>query len=124
TSLYERYSRASDLPLMLLALLMVPVILVPEALPLTAEQATWLDALDWTIYACFAADFAVKLYLAPSAWAHVRRNWLDLVVLLLPLLRPLRLVRSARLLRLLRAARLLVFLAEGARKLRGILTGR
>jgi voltage-gated potassium channel len=124
TDLYHRYSKLSDTPLLVLALLMIPLLVVPEIVALTPDQGGMFEALDWFIYAAFAADFVVKMYLAPSKWRHVRENWLDVVVLLLPLLRPLRILRGARLLRLLRAARLLVFAYEGLRKLRGLLAGR
>ncbi len=45
-------------------------------------------------WAVFAADYAVKVALAPHRPAFVRTRWLDLVVLLLPLLRPLRVVQT------------------------------
>ena len=63
--------------------------------------ADFLETTDWFIYACFAADYVVKLYLAPSPWEHIKRNWLDLLVSALPLLRPLRVVRSVRLIQVL-----------------------
>jgi voltage-gated potassium channel len=109
---------------MVLALLMIPLLLAPDVFDLTIAQAELIELIDWFIYACFAADFAVKLYLAPSIPEHLRRNWIDVVVLVLPLLRPLRLLQGARILRLLTAARVMTFLVEGLRKLRGILSGR
>jgi voltage-gated potassium channel len=124
TNLYHRYNKASDLPLLVLALLMIPLILAPELFKLSPEQANLVETLDWFIYACFAADFIVKLYLAPSITDHLKRNWLDVIVLALPLLRPLRILQGARVLRLLMAARVLAFLVEALRKLRGILAGR
>lgn len=122
--LYHKYSKVSDTPLLVLAILMIPIIVLPEVIALTSDQSDLLNTFDWFIYATFAADFIIKIYLAPSKWRHLRENWLDVIVLALPLLRPLRIVRSVRLLRLLRAARLLVFAVEGLRKLRRILAGR
>lgn len=124
TQLYQKYSKASETPLLVLAMIMIPVILGPEFVTLTPEESGLLEAADWFIYACFAADFVAKLYLAPSPLRHIRENWLDVLILALPLLRPLRLVQGTRLLRLLRIARLLVFAGEALSKLRGILTGR
>ena len=124
TNLYHRYSKASELPLMVLALVMIPLLLAPEIFDLPPAQAELIELLDWFIYACFAADFAVKLYLAPSIPEHLRRNWIDVLVLLLPLLRPLRLLQGARVLRLLAAARVMAFIVEALQKLRGILSGR
>ena len=124
TRLYYKYDKVSQLPLMMLALLMVPFLIVPELFDLTAEQLDFVDAVDWFIYACFAIDFVIKLYLAPSIREHLRRNWLDVIILALPLLRPLRLVQSVRWLRVLRAMRLMVFAVEGAKRLRTILNRR
>jgi voltage-gated potassium channel len=50
--------------------------------------------------------------LSPRRWRFVRRNWADLLIVVLPFLRPLRVVRSARALRLLRLARLASVLAK------------
>ncbi len=124
TQLYLKYSKASQLPLMVLALLMIPLLLAPELFELTTNQLNFIDDLDWFIYACFATDFVIKIYLAPSIREHLRDNWLDVVIVALPLLRPLRLLQSARLLRLLRAMRLVVFAAEGTSKLKSILARR
>jgi len=124
TSLYHRYSKASDLPLMALAFLMIPILVVPEVLNLSQEQMDLLDIVDWLIYGCFAVDFAVKLYLAPSVVEHIKHNWIDVVILALPLLRPIKLLQGARWLRLLRALRVLAFFIETLSKLRGILAGR
>jgi voltage-gated potassium channel len=109
---------------MLLALLMVAVLLLPEIMTLSPEVVGNLDLLDWFIYACFATDFVIKLYLAPSVGEHLRRNWLDVIILALPLLRLLRIVRGSRLIRLLRAVRVLTFLSVWAKHLRGILAKR
>jgi len=124
TELYHRYSKASELPLLILAVLMIPMLLAPLLFTLDPDQENFLEAIDWFIYACFAFDFIFKLYLAPSIVGHIKSNWLDLLVLLLPLLRPLRLLSGTRVLRLMRAARLLVFVLEAARKLKGIMTRR
>lgn len=45
------------------------------------------------VWALFCADYVVRLWLAPQRLAFVRRNWFDLLVLLVPVLRTLRLVQ-------------------------------
>lgn len=124
TVLYHRYSKASELPLLILALLMIPLLLAPIVFNMSEVDAGHLDPYDWFIYACFAIDYVIKLYLAPSRLDHVRRNWLDLIILALPLLRPLRIIQGARAFRLIRSVRLIAFLLEALRKLRSILSGR
>lgn len=57
----------------------------------------WQDvclALTFAAWAVFGVDYAVRLRLSGLApWRFVRRHFLDTVVLLLPLLRPLQVVR-------------------------------
>jgi voltage-gated potassium channel len=52
----------------------------------------WL-AITLATWVAFAADYAVRLALSRRRWAFVRRRWLDLIVLALPVLRPLRMVQ-------------------------------
>ena len=47
----------------------------------------------------FAAEFAARLVVAPEKGRFWRRNWWQLLFLLLPVLRVLRLVRAVRFLR-------------------------
>ena len=49
--------------------------------------------VTWVAWAAFALDYAVRLALAPDRRRFVRRNLLDLAVVVLPLLRPLRVLR-------------------------------
>lgn len=90
-----------------LALLMIPVLIYPLVArhPSPTTRST-LTTLDWLIWAVFAAEYLLRLALAPRRWQFVRRNIPDLLLVALPMLRPLRLIRSVRLIRLLRLARL------------------
>lgn len=54
------------------------------------------------MWAAFAVEYVVKLYLAPDRWRFFKANVPDLVIVLVPMLRPLRVLRATRLLRLLR----------------------
>lgn len=47
----------------------------------------------WITWFFLAVDFIVRLVLAPDRWAFLRRNPIDVAALLLPMLRPLRLLR-------------------------------
>ncbi|CAL9409363.1 potassium channel family protein [Streptomyces sp. enrichment culture] len=71
---------------------------VAYAVPIVAPGAEpWVHrlclGLEWTVWAAFAADYLVRLYLAPARRVFVRAHWLDLLVVLLPLIQPLRLLR-------------------------------
>lgn len=101
-----------ELPLLILALVMVPLLVVPLVMELpSGVEATFL-AVDWLIWAAFAFEYVVRLILTERRWHFVRREWPSLLLILLPFLRPLRIVRSARALRLLRLARLVSALSK------------
>ncbi len=102
----ERFERATELPLLLLALAMVPLLVIPLLVDLPSGVKAAFIAADWFIWAAFAFEYVVRLVLSSQRWRFVRRQWADLLIVVLPFLRPLRIVRSARALRLLRLARL------------------
>ncbi len=108
----ERFERAVELPLLVLALAMVPLIVLPLLLDLPGAVEAAFIAADWFIWAIFAFEYVVRLSLTTHRLRFLRREWPDLLIIVLPFLRPLRLVRSARALRLLRLARLVAVLAE------------
>jgi voltage-gated potassium channel len=102
----------------ILALLMVPILVLPLVADLSATETEALLAADYLIWALFAMEYGTKLYLAPDRWWFVRHNIPDLIIVVVPFLRPLRIMRSARALRLLRLTRLLAFMTEGLKRAR------
>jgi voltage-gated potassium channel len=112
---FERFSRAVDGPLTVLALAMIPLIVLPVVVDLSPAMEGAFLAVDYLIWAVFAAEYAIKLYLAPDRRRFVTSHIPDLVIVLVPMLRPLR---------LLRLARLAAFAAKGVRDTRGILRHR
>ena len=118
---YEAVERATALPMLLLSLLLIPLILVPLFVSIPDDlQRVWLT-LDWIIWAAFAAELILKTYLAPRRLRYLRDHWFDVVVVAVPLLRPLRLVNSVRVVHLLRFVRLLSVATRGATSARSIL---
>jgi voltage-gated potassium channel len=111
--------RATEVPLLLLAMAMVPLLLIPVFGHLSegAEQATL--ALDWTIWALFAVDFAAKIAVAPQRIAYVRGHPLEAAMVVLPFLRPLRLARFLRLARVATALGLNVEILQELANQRG-----
>lgn len=89
-----RWERRSEVPLgvaSLLFLFFYAVLVLAHDLP-EAWRDTCLVALLAT-WALFAVDFAVRWRLSGQRLRFVRTHWLDSVVLVLPLLRPLRIVK-------------------------------
>jgi voltage-gated potassium channel len=121
---FERFSRAVDGPLTILALVMVPLIVLPLVTDLSPATESVFLAIDYVIWAAFAAEYAIKLYLAPSRRQFVARHIPDLIIVLVPMLRPLRVLRSVRLLRLLRLTLLTGLAVKGLREARNILRRR
>ena len=106
TRAFKAVEQATALPMLVLSILLIPLLLVPLFFSIPEYlRGIWL-AVEWLIWAAFAVELAIKTYLAPRRGRYLRDHWFDVVLVLLPLLRPLRLVRSVRLLALLRSARL------------------
>ena len=118
----ERFEDATSLPMLILSLLIIPLLIVPSVVELSPGMETTILALDWFIWAAFFLEYVMRLYLAPEKWPFIRSNKVDLVVIVLPFLRPFRILRSARSVRLLRAARGATFLLRGIDAARDLLT--
>jgi voltage-gated potassium channel len=116
---YDRFSAAVEVPLLVLAVLWLPVLVVPLVTHVKPAVADALTAVDYLVWAAFVVEYLVKLYLAPSRWKFVRRNLIDLVVIVVPVLRPLRVLRLLRLITFGRAG---LILASALKRARALLT--
>ena len=102
---YERFSSIADGPMLVLTAIMVPTLLAPFVLRLSSGTKSALDAVDYFVWALFVLEYCVRLILALDRKHFVLHNLLDLVVVVIPFLRPLRL--AAGTVRILSLARLL-----------------
>ncbi|MEV6216335.1 potassium channel family protein [Nocardia sp. NPDC051833] len=95
----QRWEQATNLPMMTLAVLFLLLyawrVLDTDASPTLDACLVWADVAIWAV---FAVDFAVRLRLSTDRRRFVRKHPLDLLVVLVPPFRPLRLVRAALLL--------------------------
>lgn len=117
----DRFERVTELPLLVLALLMIPLLLAPVAFALPERVEHVLLALDLIIWGVFAAELFFRTYLAPRRLAYLGQHWFDVLIVALPLLRPLRIVRSARALRVLRVIRVVAYLLRASHATRAIM---
>jgi voltage-gated potassium channel len=123
---YERYARFSQGPMTALAFLMVPVLLIPLIRPVHGAVAACMDAADYAIWALFGLDYCVRFCLAADRNRFFRSHLVDLAIVVLPFLRPLRALRALRGLgelrglRLLQVSRLAAFLWSGLGHMRAI----
>lgn len=122
--LLERFERATELPLLALAVAMIPLLLVPLFVDLSRTADDAFLATDWIIWAVFAIELSIRAYLAPRRLPYLAAHWYDVLIVALPFLRPLRIVRSARALRALRLGRLMPFSARIVTESRELLRRR
>ena len=106
--------RATDHPLTLLALLLVPLLLAPFLVSLSPGLADVLGKADGIIWAVFAGALLAALLVSPDRSHYLRRHWLDLLLVVVPLVGVLRAARALRLVWALGAA---VRVLHGSRRL-------
>ena len=95
----QDWERRSEWPLTVLAVLFLAAYAAPILAPRTPDRLhSALTASTWLIWAGFAADYLIRWRLSSDRRQFVRSNVLDLVVIALPLLRPLRALRLLTLL--------------------------
>lgn len=87
-----------DVPMSALGILFLFVVLGQTVATSPALQAV-LAAVGWLLWAVFVGELALRLYIAPDRRAFLRRSWWQLVFLVVPMLRFLRLVAVLRLAR-------------------------
>lgn len=117
-----RWERLVDWPLMIVAV----VFLVAYAIPILAPQMPpgfkyGCEALTWVTWAFFVTDLVVRVVLAENRSSYLIKHWYDLLIVALPLLRPLRLLQLVPLLTTLNQrarirlhGRVAIYIAGGA----------
>jgi len=101
-----------------LAIAWLPVLIIPLVRNLHGAVALTLEAIDYFVWAAFAVEYGLKLRLATDRKRFVRHHLLELAVIAVPILRPLRL---ARLFRLVRLGRVVIVLGASLRRARAVL---
>jgi voltage-gated potassium channel len=117
----DRFERQTAWPMMALALAIIPLLVVPLLVNLSPGMETTFYTLDWLIWVAFVLEYGIRLYLAPNKRFFVSHNVIDLLFVLIPFLRPLRVLRSARAFALLRATRGVVVLMRAVDAVQDVL---
>jgi voltage-gated potassium channel len=98
----ERWEAKADWPLTITAVLFLIAYAAPILRPdLVSPLPAICQLVTWGAWALFVVDYFARLALSRDRAAFVRGNVLDLAVVVLPLLRPLRLLRLVTLLSVL-----------------------
>ncbi len=92
-ALLHRIERITELPLLILSFVMIPLLVGPFLWELSSEEEAVFLTLDTFIWALFAIDLIVKIAIAPRRFAYLKRHWLEALVVVVPFFRPLRIVR-------------------------------
>ena len=102
TSRVEQWERRTDVPLLLLATAFLVAYVWPVLDPeIDPTARTFLDAVSWTVWGAFAIDFTIRIWLADRRWSYVLNHWYDVLLVVIPLLRPIRLLRLLAFVRIL-----------------------
>jgi voltage-gated potassium channel len=109
--LYLRLERAFSIPMLFIALLILPILAIEfiwsQRVASSPALALALDLGTASIWIAFAAEFIIMSAVAEKKFHYLLRHWINLAIILLPLLAFLRGFQSIRLLRLSRASKLL-----------------
>ena len=101
---------------------MVGALVAPFVTEMNAGTVATLDEFAWVLWGVFAGDYLFRLMIARYRYPFVRRNLLDLAVIVLPLLAPL--FPAAQLFQAMRAVRIVVLVFDISKELQTVLRSR
>jgi voltage-gated potassium channel len=121
-ALGRRWEQLTEWPLMAAALIFLAAYAIPVLDPDLPSWLLWMcQWLSWITWGIFVVDLVVRLVLADQRLRYLVRHWYDVLVIVLPLLRPLRLLRLIPLLSVLNRqakvrlrGRVAIYVAGGA----------
>jgi len=61
--------------------------------PVSTRTQTWIDLVQWICWAAFAIDLLIGIVTSKDKFDYIKHHPLDIAAVLLPFLRPLRLMR-------------------------------
>jgi voltage-gated potassium channel len=111
--LQRQLERHFSVPMMIIALLIMPILIVEFFLKDQVAEYGWLRLLlhvgTGVIWFAFAAEFLLMVSIAEKKLEYCKQHWIDLAIILLPLisfLRSLSVARAMRVSKLLRIQQL------------------
>jgi len=110
---YNRFANAVDTPMFVITILWLPVLIVSLVIPVHGAVASSLKAIDYTVWALFAVEYVTKMWLSPERGHYFKTHILELLIVVVPFFRPLR---------ILLLGRVGTVLAESLRRAKSILT--
>lgn len=113
-----------DAPMTALGIVFVLLVVAETVVRPQGAVGTAFAVASWVLWAAFVAEFFVRMVVAPSTSRFLRRNWWQLVFLLLPFLRFFRILSRIRLRAVTRVGRVVSSTVRGTRVAARQLTGR
>jgi len=113
-----------DGPMTALGIVFVLMVVAETAIEPRGALSIAFTIGGWLLWATFVAEFVVRMVVAPSTGGFLRRNWWQVVFLVLPFLRFARIVARLRLRPMVRAGRVVSSTVRGTRIAGRELTGR
>lgn len=110
----EVLARRLDRPMGVLGLVFLFVVL-GQLLATNPTLALTLSIVGWVFWVVFVCEFLLRAYIADFSRAFWKKNWWQVIFLLVPFLRFFRALQAVRLLRLTRVARVGGILSAGIR---------
>ncbi|TWU50769.1 hypothetical protein Poly51_40620 [Rubripirellula tenax] len=111
--LRSRLERSFSIPMIAIALLILPVLVIEFFMKAQVAEYTWLRTIlhigTGVIWFAFAFEFILKVSVAEKKLAYCKKHWIDLAIISLPFfsfLRSLQMVQSTRLTKLLKIQQL------------------
>lgn len=103
----HKIEHRTALPMLVLSICFVPVLVIPLLYDLNPIQDSIVDLVDHLLWSCFAVEYFIRFLVARDRVRFIAHNLVDLAIVALPLLRPVRVVSNLRTFRLLQASRLI-----------------
>jgi voltage-gated potassium channel len=107
--LRKRLRKGFGGPMIVIALMILPVLLVEFSMQSRINENLWLRGLlhvgTGVIWFAFAFEFILMYSVAEKKLAYCKDHWIDLVIILLPLVSFLRSIRAIRAMRLAKLAK-------------------
>lgn len=111
--LRRRLERKFSVPMIVIALLIMPILITEFFLKAQVAQYAWLRFFlhvgTGVVWFAFAFEFILMVSVAEKKLEYCKKHWLDLAIVLLPLvsfLRSIRLIRATRAAKLMRATQM------------------
>src|SRR5215207_8332089 len=88
----EKIERFTEVPMLFLALAYIPVFVVEYVPDVSPGVRRGADLVQWVIVAAFAVELMVKVAVAERRMRYLRTRWPEVLIVVLPFLRPLRIL--------------------------------